>query len=743
MDNWPSGGRDTVEFPSIGITINPDYREHLKAFFSLEGIGWNDFENQEHKGRLSIGPSRLRTYRKLYQNLGILYKSDDKIALSKLGIALRSLETKINEERDKLLMEARKLAVGILSRYQLANPTEVQRAELPEGCDIQPCICIWRAMRALDNKLHYEELNRVILRIMYMRDIDAAILRIQKARLNNYPYSERKSEELNEILGQAVHTDQPVARCAYWFSFAGWGGLLIDQHVDVGGFRQLIDECIPLIDAVLKNPPKYFETDDADMWAEYYLADAKVEAEIQKTLGGECVRSYQASLVSAGLTIEKNVSLSFVVALLSKRFSILTGLSGSGKTLLAHAFAKWISPRETLKNAFAKNDEIKSARSVYTIKAIDSLGMKVNQSGQDSLTFLPFDLIESWVKVIREKGFGESTPSQTIQDAVLEHGIAYSPTLNSFHAPLKAMALHWIKNAVKSSMKCLELVSVGADWTNNENLLGYPDALKPNSYKKPDNGALDLILRAKHDPDNPYFLLLDEMNLSHVERYFADFLSSMESGEPLSLHDGEKEDLWDGIPGKLTIPDNLFVIGTVNVDETTYMFSPKVLDRANVVEFRVSDKEMKKFLQNPVKPDLDSIAGQGAEYAKAFVSEARDRIAQLDDETLERVTEVLMEYFPSLKEAGAEFGYRSAFEICRFVYFHRKLSGEEWDFDMAMDAAIMQKLLPKLHGSKKKLRPVLDKLKDLCGSRYPVSAEKIGRMQIRLEEHGFTSFAEA
>ena len=314
-----------------------------------------------------------------------------------------------------------------------------------------------------------------------------------------------------------------------------------------------------------------------------------------------------------------------------------------------------------------------------------------------------------------------------------------------------------------------ELIAVGADWTSNENLLGYPDALSPKSYRKPDNGALDLILRAKDDPAHPYFLILDEMNLSHVERYFADFLSAMESGEAISLHDGGEDDLWDTgsggskVPGKLTVPKNLFVIGTVNVDETTYMFSPKVLDRANVIEFRVSDEEMESFLADPVKPDLDAIAGQGAQYAKAFVTSAKQKDVPLDDATRDSVSKVLMKFFPALKEAGAEFGYRTAHEICRFVYFHKELSAEGWEFNSAVDAAIMQKLLPKLHGSKKKLGPVLAALIRLClkeearpesdpikdeiltkeNALYPNSVEKLARMRKRLAEHGFTSFAEA
>lgn len=125
--------------------------------------------------------------------------------------------------------------------------------------------------------------------------------------------------------------------------------------------------------------------------------------------------------------------------------------------------------------------------------------------------------------------------------------------------------------------------------------------------------------------------------------------------------------------------------------------------------------------------------------------------------------DVLMNFFPKLKEAGTEFGYRTAHEICRFIYFHKDLSDDDWDFDSAMDAAIMQKLLPKLHGSKKKLGPVLTSLVKLClkdeeelkkepikdetlvkeNAVYWTSLEKLKRMRERLGQHGFTSFAEA
>src|SRR5205823_4057895 len=111
--------------------------------------------------------------------------------------------------------------------------------------------------------------------------------------------------------------------------------------------------------------------------------------------------------------------------------------------------------------------------------------------------------------------------------------------------------------------------------------LGYRDALDSTKYQRPANGALDLLLHAQVNLDQPHFLILDEMNLSHVERYFSDILSALESGEPLALHSGN-DDI-EKVPPRLALPANLFIVGTVNVDETTYMFSPKVLDRANVL----------------------------------------------------------------------------------------------------------------------------------------------------------------
>ena len=334
-----------------------------------------------------------------------------------------------------------------------------------------------------------------------------------------------------------------------------------------------------------------------------------------------------------------------------------------------------------------------------------------------------------------------------------------------------------------SSANCFRVVAVGADWTGNENVLGYPNGLEKASYiSKP---SLDVILHAKANQAIPHFLILDEMNLSHVERYFADILSAIESDEKIHLHqDSERKANGTTIPADVELPKNLFIIGTVNVDETTYMFSPKVLDRANVIEFRMDAGELEGFLGNPAKPDLSKLDGKGASFGKAFVDAAKNPVIVPAGVKAAYDAEMLL-LFKTLQAHGAEFGYRTAYETARFIHFYKLLGnypdGDSTWFPGAFDCVVFQKLLPKLHGSRAKLGPVLKKLWFLCvtphkveaeadedrdkliaaalkaaeeskaeplkdipdAAPYPLSAEKIYRMWRLMKDNGFASFAEA
>jgi len=266
-----------------------------------------------------------------------------------------------------------------------------------------------------------------------------------------------------------------------------------------------------------------------------------------------------------------------------------------------------------------------------------------------------------------------------------------------------------------------------------------------------------------------------------VERYFADILSVIESEETIQLYDGaERKANGNAIPDRIELPKNLFIIGTVNVDETTYMFSPKVLDRANVIEFRMEAGELESFLRNPAKPELNNLDGKGVSFGRAFVEASKSSVDVPADVKPAYEAEMLL-LFKALQSHGAEFGYRTAHEAARFIHFYKLLGnhaeGNATWFPKAFDCVVFQKLLPKLHGSRAKLGPLLKVLWFLCvndaagrgadalkaaeaaarstdkkaepsaevpaGAPYPLSAEKIGRMWRLLRDNGFASFAEA
>ncbi len=313
------------------------------------------------------------------------------------------------------------------------------------------------------------------------------------------------------------------------------------------------------------------------------------------------------------------------------------------------------------------------------------------------------------------------------------------------------------------------IVPVGADWINREPILGYVNALKNEEYILPENGALKLIIEA-NKPENknkPYFLILDEMNLSHVERYFADFLSVMEtkdekfklhsSASPLKSQDGTE------VGSGYFWTKNLFVVGTVNIDETTYMFSPKVLDRANVIEFRVDETEIEVFLNAPSDIDLKQLETKGVSMGNSFVEIVTNK--DFDTTITKDLNVTLVNFFKELKKTGAEFGYRTAMEIHR-LFNQLSILNKELPENKKIDIAIMQKLLPKLHGSRSKLVPILELLAVLCFDEgtfkeeqkkeifntikegefseiYTLSLEKITRMYHNAVSNGFTSYAEA
>jgi 5-methylcytosine-specific restriction protein B len=298
------------------------------------------------------------------------------------------------------------------------------------------------------------------------------------------------------------------------------------------------------------------------------------------------------------------------------------------------------------------------------------------------------------------------------------------------------------------------VIPVRPDWTGPEYLFGYPDGLRPKIRDRAVWSVpttLEFIFRAHADPAAPYVLVLDEMNLAHVERYFADFLSGIESREPvvpaLEVVDGQWVDPEHG--EQWPIPTNLIVVGTVNVDETTYMFSPKVLDRAFTFEFRVGAEDLDGALRRPAP------AGAAASDVLAQVVETvRDEELQFGQPHPEHqeLLEDLRELHTMLSPAGLDFGHRVVFEALRFAALLHTTAGVGRDH--ALDFITVTKLLPKVHGSRQRLEPVLRDLiafatGDSGGSpgseedvRLPLTKEKLDRMLLTLLDSQFVSFTE-
>ena len=125
---------------------------------------------------------------------------------------------------------------------------------------------------------------------------------------------------------------------------------------------------------------------------------------------------------------------------------------------------------------------------------------------------------------------------------------------------------------------------VRPEWTDPTGLTGYQDVLS-NRYVVP--RFLEAVLVATAHSDAPVFVILDEMNLARVEHYFSDVLSCIETGEDLQLHSSGvpvEGTTGTSIPAALPLPSNLYITGTINVDETTNPVSDKVLDRAVVID---------------------------------------------------------------------------------------------------------------------------------------------------------------
>lgn len=339
----------------------------------------------------------------------------------------------------------------------------------------------------------------------------------------------------------------------------------------------------------------------------------------------------------------------------------------------------------------------------------------------------------------------------TINDLIKKSGFTFSlPQITNYYLSLKTkpfVILTGISGTGKTKITelfakavCKDfknqylLLPVRPDWNDDRNLIGYYNPLTKQYQTTP---FLDFIMKASQDPENPYFVCLDEMNLARVEYYFSTFLSAMESGS--------KEIELPGFNGymkyKITIPSNLFFTGTVNMDETTYRFSPKVLDRANTIEFHEIDLLKSREKQdvsfaNPELIDLfkmyflkDEVRNNGKSFGK-YQQWETDNWGELVG-FLNRINK------EALEKPNLHFGYRIRDEILRYIYFAETLSSIDFTTETALDLQIKQKILPRIKGPES-IREALKSLRDII-QKYPQSTAKLDQM-IGALDNGYTDF---
>jgi hypothetical protein len=522
-------------------------------------------------------------------------------------------------------------------------------------------------------------------------------------------------------------------------------------------------------------------------------------------------------LTARGLQFTPWQIATFYTALQAKGFVILSGISGTGKTKLAQHFAELLPQpgaaavpveREdeqiaiTLKPYMFKYNRLiipkQATRFFDPPKPGESKDVELtfdDQSQVCRLTHADYgdtDYVALMLRGSAAKWFKQNfKPDDTL---TLEPEFDAKQDLVGFRLANGAQVRTAAPSPVQSSAAQVGATSetganwlfipVRPDWRDSKSLLGYFNPLT-GAYVWTD--FLRFLVRAAQSYRNgeglAWFVILDEMNLARVEYYFADLLSVLESGrtadgwsrEALRLDYPTTSD-GDLPPRELRLPPNLAFVGTVNVDETTHAFSPKVLDRAFTIEFVDADFAAYPPAGMTAAPNLtphlrQDILRQFSQNG-TFQHVAKERIAAYVDAHPE-VRDHLQSLNTLLQPYSMHFGFRVFDEIVSFLAAAEEndLFGDLGEATAAFDAAVLMKVLPKFHGSRGKLEAPLRAVLawcvnptapdvasiaaklDQCESghaamqilnqqtyQYPNTAARVQRMIWALYTDGFASF---
>ena len=313
-----------------------------------------------------------------------------------------------------------------------------------------------------------------------------------------------------------------------------------------------------------------------------------------------------------------------------------------------------------------------------------------------------------------------------------------------------------------------EIVQVKPNWHNSLEVVGYKSNIGGAHYEF--TPFVEFLVKAWKHQDVPFFLCLDEMNLAPVEQYFAEFLSAIESrsiendeyvtdpiikpfdefGEEICAqmlnHLVGKVDAAKAIPGSLeaklveqfktkglTLPKNLFVLGTVNMDETTFSFSRKVLDRA--MSIVMNDVEYNKFFTGETENDM----AEFDDATKELLIDRPIRGLEAEDNGADLVEQYLTAINEVLNDTPFKLGYRAANEALLYVSAAH-LFDSSIDVNAALDEFTLMKILSRIEGDKRSIGNLLDDLQRVINDSYPASNKKLVQMAKTLQNKQFVSY---
>lgn len=272
-----------------------------------------------------------------------------------------------------------------------------------------------------------------------------------------------------------------------------------------------------------------------------------------------------------------------------------------------------------------------------------------------------------------------------------------------------------------------KVISVQSSWKDRNDLLGFYNDFK-KQYKETE--FLKALYRATHDPNNIHIIVLDEMNLSRIEYYFADLLSVLQKPNtedwkieliPDFASINQNTKAWPKLihEGKLQISDNTWFVGTANKDDSTFIITDKVYDRSVVLNFDKKGEYEKIEDSNPIQmnnTDFQALLHQASRFVdKASETRYRKMIKFLD--------ETVIDLFQ------ITFGNRIAIQLDKFVPAYIACGGT---VDEAIDIMFSRKVLRKLEGlydenTKENLDLLKEEIKN-HGYDMPITINAIERM---------------